>query len=109
MRNPTKARAFFPTYNQRFDLSSAEKFGEVTFLVKSDIPSPFRTQELVERLETELSLLEFNPSVDYIGLTGSTIHVSLLTAAVAANHEVFNVLMFDAVEDRYVIREIDLS
>jgi hypothetical protein len=87
--------------SERFNLSHAKEYGEVKY--HADIPSPFDTEVFATYIE-QLQLGED----DYIALTGPILNVALgvLLASLTGDDEPLKLLLFDARNDRYVVRSI---
>lgn len=99
-------RVIFATDRQRKDISGAEQHGELVFLLTgSEQPSPFRPEDVAYRFAARLREINFDPDRDCIALTGPVFLVSMfLASAVTWCDGRVNVLLFDATNDRYVLR-----
>ena len=95
-------RVFIVVRNSRFDVSSAKEFGSVEFIFDSDdAVSPFDLPDVIMSIEDELSERDFDPSVDYVALTGPTIMVATLYAVVMGRYGTVRTLLFDARKEGY--------
>jgi hypothetical protein len=100
------SRVFFISSN-RFDVSAAEKFGEITYLFDNP-PSPFALDKLISELLFELQRCDFDPNVDFIAMTGPTIQLVSLFVAVVNRYGRVRSLIFDARMDGYRERVMNM-
>jgi hypothetical protein len=100
------SRVFFPARNDRYGTQPSLKFGTTVFLQDRRIISPFRTQELIDELYKRLLEERFDPDIDYVGLTGGHIMVSILLALVLSKYGRAKMLMWDASNSEYVARDV---
>lgn len=87
----------------RFDLSAAERHGELTYLSSSPL-NPFTTEGMIGIFTHRLEEIGFNPEVDIICLTGQQLTVAIMLAVVASVHPSFKLLMFHAGTSDYRVR-----
>ena len=102
MNNP---RVFVPIFSRRFDLTAAEPFGDVVYLLNGEMPSALHLQETSETISESLVKMRYDEN-DWICLTGPTILVSLLLACVCVEYGQANVLVFDAAQEKYLPRNL---
>ncbi len=95
-------RVFLPIVTPRFNLSTAERFGEPRFLVKTPKFSPFRPDLVFRIFRAELLGQKFDSALDFIALTGPTNFVGLLSLFIGAEFPNARILMFDARINSYV-------
>lgn len=100
-------RVFFAEFDPRKDVSGAEQFGELIYLLTTAIP-PLEPSVTVPALDRALDFHKFDPANDVIALTGMFQVVSTLMFVVARKYPgTIRVLMFDS---RYsVYREKQLT
>jgi len=96
----------FAAPSTRFNMSAAEPFGDIEFLMDGDVVNAFRTDDLVKRVHSELDELNFNPETDFFGITGATATVAIVFGVMLAKYKRVRVLLFDAVNDGYVERVV---
>ena len=104
-------RAIFVARTPRFNVSSAEEFGDITYVFDAErTPSPLNTDEIINKILDELSSMNYNPTVDFIALTGPSLLVALfLTCAMHdAGSQPVKTLMFDARYDKYIERIVTM-
>ena len=99
-------RAFAVQFNNRFNLKPAAKFGEVTYLYTDKVPPVSTPQVVIEEIISRLEHFAFDPSKDFIVLSGATVNVVLFVAAAVLAYEKIKLLMYDPVRHLYYEREI---
>jgi len=103
------SRVFFVTHSQRFNVKPAERFGQVVFLMGSDVVSPFQTDRIMHTIGTRMLEEGFDPSSDFVALTGGHIFVALFLSFAVAKYGEVKALLFDARYTRYQERIISLT
>ena len=88
---------------QRFDLSAAERHGELTYLSSNSL-NPFTTEGMIGIFTHRLREIGFNPETDIICLTGQSLTTAIMLAVVASMHPTFKMLMFHAGSSDYRMR-----
>lgn len=91
------------------DVSSAEDFGELVFLLNR-VPNPFQITELIEEVVHRLDEIQFEPATDFIAMTGPPERLAVMFGVIA---NLFNVplkmLIYDAQVSAYKSRVFDAS
>ena len=95
----SSSKVFF-IQKTKFDLTNAEKYGEVCYVLDHDV-SPFNPSEAVLEIGKQLKLKKFNPEVDYIGFTGQSILLAYMFALCFAGYGEVRVLLYDARTGEY--------
>jgi len=81
--------------------------GEPVFLFEwRSRPRPFEPEKILELTIAALRARDFDPDSDAVVFTGQLVYVATLLAAVMMEHGRANVLVFDAVNERYVARRM---
>ena len=75
-------------------LKKAEIFGEIIYISNTWF-NIFSIDTMIQRINSKLKEIEYNPLDDLICLTGSAQKVALFLAAIASRHTEFIVLIFD--------------
>ncbi len=88
--------------NSGHDFSHAESFGELRFVTSGTVDR-FKINNMYREA---VSALEDSTSDDYIMVTGLTQINVVLTSVFAVKHGRLRLLMYDAKEERYILREI---
>ena len=102
----TDTRVFLAEESRRFDSSSAERYGVLTYLSAERL-DPFDTTGIVDLLDRALSEHGFDPSRDYVCMTGNMLVVSIFLSVVLSTSGRVRVLMFDARNSHYCERMIE--
>jgi len=102
------SKVFFPYRSTKFDLSPAEEYGQIRFFLPFPI-NPFDTDLVVAKLSDAILAEGFDPEQDYIGMTGQTLIISLMTGIVFSMCNKVSLLFFDANVSKYRVRVIDLA
>lgn len=89
----------FARPSSRYNLASAEKYGEV---VHHNLPSPFDTDRFNEAIQN----IDMDDDNDYIALTGPMLSVVMGVIASLERGGAINLLLFNANNDQYVVRTI---
>ena len=104
------SKVFVPTTNDRFDLSKAAEHGEVVYLLdRRTVPNVFDPIGIAKAASQRFIEERYDPSVDYVALTGATVTVALVLAVALEMHGPVKILIFDAANERYVPRDLDLE
>jgi len=99
-----RPRVFLPIETPRFDVTPAESFGEPLFLLKTKNMSPFQSNLIFSIFRSELAQHRFDPTRDFIAMTGPTNFVGLLLLFIGAEYPNARLLLFDARVNEYVER-----
>lgn len=106
----SKPRVFLIAENQRFNTQAAEAFGKRVFLFEGREPNPFDVEKLQIEVLRRLVKHWFNPKLDYIVLTGSSVQTALFLGIVAGeylNKSSIRILIFDARSDSYQSKRVN--
>lgn len=87
-------RVFVPEANNRYDLTRAEVFGEISTLLTKNL-SPF-DPNAPQILEAAFELNKFDPRVDYLCFTGRNTTLGIALAVALGKYKTVRVLLFDA-------------
>lgn len=87
----------------RFDLSAAERHGELVYLSSSPL-NPFTTEGMIGIFTHRLREIGFNPETDIICLTGQTLTTAIMLAVASSMYSAFKMLMFHAGTSDYRVR-----
>lgn len=90
----------------RVDSSAARDYGEVVYIFDADTRrcSAFRTANFGVAVLERLQDMQYDPLVDCVCLSGSLLAVGTALAVIAQVHSKFNVLLFNSVDGKYVLR-----
>ena len=104
-----KGRPFVVVENDR-QPKLAEQLAEhgapVYLFEWSKRPRAFEVDKMLDLTVAALRAREFDPARDSLVLTGQLVYVSVLLAAATMEHGRVRVLVFDAVNERYVARSL---
>lgn len=100
------SKVWFATKEIRFNVEAASAFGELVYITQRPT-SPFNINGLT--LDMGNAMEKFDPSNDFIALSGPLPHVAILLAVAAAAYERVRVLIFDARSAEYRSRELDIE
>lgn len=89
------ARVFLAERNTRYDVSQAEQYGTIEYLL-SDSCNPFNTIGMVQRLEAALKEKEFDAKEDFLCMTGNALTVAILLSVILQHNPIVKLLLFDA-------------
>lgn len=95
--------------HKKYDVSGAERFGEIEYVLDGWRGSAFQPEELIECILSRLEELQYDPLRDYLLLTGGQYLIVTLCAAVASKHKRYLALMFNASTEKYVERIFDFA
>ena len=108
----SKARVFVLQKQKRYDISAVKYYSdEIIYVVNNDEHiSPFDTDGFIELVTHRLIMANFNPEIDFICLTGSSILLALFMASIGSCYSYANlkILMFDARTTNYKLRLLNL-
>ena len=106
------ARVFFiePT-RRNCDLSTARAFGRIEYLFQPEDrrPSSFYVEAYTQAVVDQLTALQFDPQRDCIAIAGSLVAMAVSLAAIFSRWPTINVLMYSAVESRYMKRTLSIT
>ena len=93
------------------DLTSCTKYGEmITLFLKNERrPSVFDTYEFGNVLLQRLRQHNYDPTVDYICVTGAMVALSTSLIAIACYYEEFMILLFSSNSAQYVARKVGFT
>lgn len=94
--------------SSRYDVSSAQKYGSIIYMF-DDTPFPFAPNSTMETFIFKLVEKGFDPLCDAICLTGPSILVAQLMAAVCCSFDKVKLLMFSAPDDAYKLRTLNIK
>lgn len=98
-------RVFVPI-RCKHDLSAAEAFGPIVFLIRN-LPFSVDRPEMISRLlRAELQRQEFDASRDFVAIAPPLIPAAMLYGLVLSEYEEVRGLFFDARVGEYVERRI---
>lgn len=89
-----------------FDLTSAEKFGSLTYVFGRDRPSIFDHGEFKKQFLSLMELLRFNPEKDYFLFAGTAVPSILVTSFLIQRYGGFNALLFQSSCREYTSRRL---
>lgn len=99
-------RVFMVTSKTRFDVSSAERWGDVVYIFDVE-PSPFATLEATRAIAARLLAERWDARTDWIAMTGPLpLVVYAFCVAMDLSDEPVRALIFDARAGEYREREI---
>ena len=102
------ARAFI-LENGRLSTDAAEEHAHRVFLYER-LPNPLMPDKLLVELREKLIEYNFDPEADFLVLTGSPVHLAMMTLAAMdlSPWDKLNILVFDSRSDNYVAKEVAL-
>jgi len=100
-------RVFLAEPNPRYDISTAESFGTVQYLLPNGC-NPFDMAGTSFQLIAALESIKFNPKQDYICMTGNTLTIAMLLSIVSNLNDVVRLLVFDARRSAYIEKVFSL-
>jgi len=108
-----KPRVFVLQKQQRYDTSAVKYYSkDIVYIIDNEHINPFDTHGFIELVRHRLIMEDFNPNLDFICLTGSSILLSLFLATLVrqyAYQNQFKVLIFDAIKSHYKLRLLNLG
>ena len=109
----SKPRVFALQKQQRYDISAVKYYSkEIIYIIDDEHINPFDTHGFIELIRHKLIMNNFDPDIDFICLTGSSILLSFFLATLVRYHrctDQFKVLIFDATRSQYKLRLLDLG
>jgi hypothetical protein len=96
-------RVFLAETNRKFDMSAVHRHGTLTVVSKQTL-TPFSPLEAAKAIAEGLKKENFNPTNDFLCLTGNSVIVSILLAVASSKFRDIKILMFDAKSSSYVER-----
>ncbi len=96
-------KVFLAAKNSRFDLAALEPYGEIQYFAES--LNPFNTESCLQVFKDGLGC-DFDPTEDYICMTGNLLLVSMMMMIAYSEFPTFKILIFDAVNSNYRERVI---
>lgn len=102
-----KSRVFQVEPTPRFDVTECREKGEIVYVGEMGF-NPF-DGEIVSKVASRLTFLQFDPEKDYVCLTGSQLSVSLFLAVLTAMYpnQSLKLLMFHAKTSHYQERSFN--
>ena len=95
-----KPRVFVVQPQAKYNITRAEKFGEITYVCHSI--QPLNVTDSIARITKQLNQHGFNPHSDYILMTGQLLAVSYLLAVAAKISQAVRILIYDAKSENYI-------
>jgi hypothetical protein len=102
-----RPRVFFPCRSRRFNIKSADKFGTAEFIFNEGEISAFNTDRYLTELGEALEKFKFEPTRDFIAVTGPVVQVALTVGYIMSHFEQVWVLIYDAKVNRYRERLVE--
>jgi len=106
----TRIRVFvIEPVRAQIDISKADKFGSIEYVFGPKIRrcSVFNHEKFGNAVLQRLVTLNFNHKVDCICVAGSMLTVTVALVAISQVYDEFNVLLFNAPNDVYVIKRFN--
>jgi len=100
-------RAFVLQPSNKYDVSAAEAYGKIVYLIDEYLP-PFDPDETIRRMRTRLKQLEFDPKEDAMVLTGASILVSVFLSVLTYDYKKIKTLLFDARTGKYKLVTMEM-
>lgn len=93
------------------DLSSCAKYGDIVtlFVDQERRPSVFDTEEFGKEVLQRLEKHNFDPTVDYICVTGAMVALITGLIAIACAYDDFMILLFSSNSVQYVAKKVGFS
>lgn len=92
--------------SDRFDMSRAQRFGALEYLV-SRSASPFAPDDFMVEVVEGLERMRFDSERDYFALTGPAAQLAMGYAAALCKYGRLKTLVFDARSDNYQVRVVE--
>lgn len=102
-----KPKVFILQKQTRYDTSAVKNYSNYPiYIINQEHISPFDNVGFMDLVKHRLIMEEFDPNIDFICLTGSSVLLSLFLAAIVAEHTYANLklLIFDARNNKYRLR-----
>ena len=105
-----ECRVFAAQRNSRYDMTAAENYGQVIYLIDGHV-HPMQLDIMVDQILEGLRSNRFNPLYDYVVLSGHLAIVPIFLATICRLYwrDRIRVLLFDSKTSEYVCRVLDLS
>ena len=100
-------KVFILQKQKRYDTSAVKCYSKhPIYIIDQEYINPFDTTGFMELVRHRLIMETFDPNIDFICLTGSSILLSLFLAAVVKEYTYSNIklLIFDARHNKYRLR-----
>lgn len=97
-------KVFLVEPNQRYDLSALNDYGPIEYVSKRYM-NPFDINNTLAKIKEGLK--RFNPTEDYLCLTGNLLSISMMMMIAYSKFKVFKILVFDARTSNYRERVIN--
>ena len=91
-------RVYLVEPNSRYDLTALIAYGQIEYISKGSL-NPFNIGETLRKIKA--GLVDFDPTEDYLCLTGNLLSVSMLTMVAYSLFKSFKILAFDARTSNY--------
>ena len=108
-----KPRIFILQDQSRYDISAVKYYSDkLVYIINQERINPFDINEFIELIRHRLIMDNFNPGVDFICLTGSSILLSLFLATLVRKYTYtsqFKVLIYDARNNKYKLRMLNFG
>ena len=103
------ARVIVAEQTDKFDLSEAKAFGDLTFLASEKSLRTFNVDETVKSLSDGLDSIEFDPEKDCICMSGQSIVLSYLLTIATVKYKKIKILLYDGKHNIYQCRWFSLN
>jgi len=108
-----KPRIFILQSQSRYDISAVKYYSkELVYIIKQERINPFDINDFTELVKHRLIMENFNPEIDFICLTGSSVLLSLFLAIIVRKYTYcsqFKILIFDAATNKYKLRMLNFG
>ena len=109
-----KPKVFILQKQNRYDISAVKYYSDnIVYIINDERINPFDIQELTELVKHRLIMNNFNPEVDLICLTGSSVLLSLFLATIVVHtgggYSNLKVLIYDARNSKYKLRILNFG
>ena len=113
MRNIKKPRVFILQNQSRYDVSDAKYYSDkFVYIINQERINPFDIDEFIELVNHRLTMEKFNPEIDFICLTGSSILLSLFLASIVKwtnGYSNLKILIYDSRNSKYKLRMLNFG
>ena len=93
----------------KFDLTELQQYGDLHFIYREKEMNPGNTDLIPKSVADRLDRMQFDPDVDYVCLTGSTLRSAMFFAVVCLIYGDVRILMFDPGQRKYKNRLFKVS
>ena len=108
-----KPRVFILQDQSKYDISAVKYYSnKLVFIVDRERINPFDIYEFTSLIKHRLTVEHFNPEIDLICLTGSSIMLSLFLATIVHwtnGYSNLKVLIYDARNSKYKLRILNFG